>query len=350
MTKALDKHLLKYEQHRLSHIPEYSNWQAMKSRCYNTKNKKYPRYGGRGIKVCDKWFNSFEAFYSDMGPRPTTDHTIDRINNDGNYKPSNCKWSTPLEQAYNRENNVLGISPLTGETNHLLKLSEELGINKETIRSRIKNGRPLDIPVQVNNKEYNYNGTLYKLDMLANFAKVPKSILRDRLRSGWDVSKAVESPMTQTPTYKHKGKTYTLPEIAKLYGFHIESIRKYLARGVHIDDAINKMVYNIPVPLVQISDSDLFEWDGNYLTVDGLSEHYKIPKDVILARMARGEKMHHVMNPIFRKENTFKFEGNMLTIRQIATITGLSYDHIQKRISRGATAEEAVIALRNKNI
>lgn len=75
----------------------------MKERCYNPHNRKFPIYGGRGITVCDRWLNSFEAFFEDMGRRPSPEHSIDRYpNNKGGYEPSNCRWATSTEQNNNR--------------------------------------------------------------------------------------------------------------------------------------------------------------------------------------------------------------------------------------------------------
>lgn len=88
--------------HGMRKAPEYSVWYDMKRRCFDPKNKRYADYGGRGIAVCESWRISFASFYADMGPRPTATHSIDRMNNNGNYEPSNCKWSTKSEQAFNR--------------------------------------------------------------------------------------------------------------------------------------------------------------------------------------------------------------------------------------------------------
>ena len=84
-------------------IPEYHVWLYMKGRCCNPNATMYQYYGGRGIKICKKWLNSFETFFQDMGPRPSPKHTLDRINVDGHYTPRNCKWSTRKEQARNRK-------------------------------------------------------------------------------------------------------------------------------------------------------------------------------------------------------------------------------------------------------
>lgn len=85
---------------------EYCCYLKMKSRCYCVNNAKYKNYGERGIKVCDRWVNSYENFIKDMGLKPSKDYSIERIDVNGNYEPSNCKWGTLLEQASNKTNTV----------------------------------------------------------------------------------------------------------------------------------------------------------------------------------------------------------------------------------------------------
>jgi hypothetical protein len=81
--------------------PDYNCWRKMRSRCNDTNNAEYRYYGGRGIRVCERWAD-FAVFMMDMGARPTPAHTIDRINNDGNYEPDNCRWATMAEQNRNK--------------------------------------------------------------------------------------------------------------------------------------------------------------------------------------------------------------------------------------------------------
>lgn len=92
--------------HGMSKSPEHRAWQQMLQRCRNPKHRAYPSYGGRGISVCDRWL-TFENFFEDVGQRPSAAHSIDRINNDGNYEPNNVRWASGAQQQRNRRTSRL---------------------------------------------------------------------------------------------------------------------------------------------------------------------------------------------------------------------------------------------------
>lgn len=129
---------------------EFSIWQYMKDRCYNPNNTRYKNYGGRGIIVCDKWKYSFINFYLDMGE--SNNLTIDRINVNGNYEPSNCRWSTPKIQARNRTNNVF----------------------------------------------YTYKKQTKCVGEWCELLKMPTSTFYNRIKRGWSIDKIIETPIRKT--------------------------------------------------------------------------------------------------------------------------------------------------------
>lgn len=122
--------------HGMSFTKQYKTWSNMKDRCLNKKSKSYPRYGGRGIKVCKEWI-SFERFYKDMG-EPPKDFTLERVNNDGNYTKSNCIWASKYHQNMNRS--ITKLVVFKGKIMFLVDCAKETGINYQTIRSRINCG------------------------------------------------------------------------------------------------------------------------------------------------------------------------------------------------------------------
>jgi hypothetical protein len=125
--------------HGKSETPEFAIWTGILTRCFNPKAKSYQRYGGRGITMCALWKDSFEAFLSDMGPRPSPEYSIDRINNDGNYEPNNCRWATPVEQANNRGNNLL--ITIDGRTQTVHDWSRETVLSVSAIWQRVRRNK-----------------------------------------------------------------------------------------------------------------------------------------------------------------------------------------------------------------
>lgn len=117
--------------------PEHNIWNAMKTRCYNKNCKHYAEYGGRGIKVCERW-QEFANFIADMGRRPDQKLTLERLNNDGNYEPSNCVWATRTQQARNRSTTKR--LTIDGETMTVFEWAQRGNINYYSLRRRLQLG------------------------------------------------------------------------------------------------------------------------------------------------------------------------------------------------------------------
>jgi len=119
--------------------PEFTAWMNAKARCYDPNNNRFYAYGAKGITMCDRWRDSFAAFLSDMGKRPSSAHSLDRFpDHHGPYAPDNCRWATRIEQMRNRPSNI----PLTfrGETKCLTEWEDALGLERGLIHSRLKHG------------------------------------------------------------------------------------------------------------------------------------------------------------------------------------------------------------------
>jgi hypothetical protein len=131
--------------------PEWNSWSAMRARCENQSDPAWKDYGGRGVRVCERW-QTFEVFLADMGRRPTSSHSIDRFpDKNGNYEPSNCRWATKKEQARNtRQNRILEYN---GEALCMAEWAERLGVRPQRIHARLKRGwsvaRALTEPVTI---------------------------------------------------------------------------------------------------------------------------------------------------------------------------------------------------------
>lgn len=130
--------------HGLSDRPEYHCWVGMCYRCTSPNDASWPYYGGRGIRVCERWLmdTGFANFLADVGPRPSLRHTIDRIDNDGHYEPGNVRWATKTEQNRNSRKNVR--LTFRGETLTIAEWSERTGIPYRALQTRVVRGWSTD--------------------------------------------------------------------------------------------------------------------------------------------------------------------------------------------------------------
>lgn len=174
----------------------------MMNRCYNEKSEKYPSYGGRGIKVCGEWIDSYQAFEEWALNHDYAEHlTLDRIDVNGNYEPSNCRWATAKEQANNtRSNHFLEYN---GERHTISEWSDIVGISKRDIQNRLKLGWPIeDILTKPISKIARKNNVLIECDGVTHCATewsritgVKLTTLLRRIKSGWDAKDALYKPV-----------------------------------------------------------------------------------------------------------------------------------------------------------
>lgn len=146
--------------HGLSQSGLHRTWRHMKTRCMNKKSPDYHNYGGRGISICDEWKNNFQSFYDwAMASGYAANLTIERINNDGNYEPSNCRWATKAEQTRNRRN-VVKLS-YNGRTLSCAEWSAELGLSPGTVNNRLHKGWSVEECL------FGRSGTIHKISNMA---------------------------------------------------------------------------------------------------------------------------------------------------------------------------------------
>ena len=140
--KRKDNNRERLTTHGLHGCRAYRIWVNMIQRCHSPQNPSFPRYGGRGVTVCDEWRGSFTAFIEDMGHPPSDDYSIDRIDNNGGYSAANCRWATAKEQCANRRSSRLITH--NGETLPLVEWARRSGLHHMTISDRILRGWPLE--------------------------------------------------------------------------------------------------------------------------------------------------------------------------------------------------------------
>lgn len=186
--------------------PEYQAWKGLISRCENPKNKCFDDYGGRGIVVCKRWRESFEAFFSDMGPRPLTKISLDRIDVDGPYSPKNCRWATAIEQARNKRTNCR--IEYKGESRVLTEWAEILGVDIKFLSARLINGMSVDqafeTPIRKTARGQErrklgewwveYRGERRLLADWSTILGIDLKIVITRLSNKWSIERAFDTP------------------------------------------------------------------------------------------------------------------------------------------------------------
>ncbi len=165
------------------HPLEYRSWTAMRNRCISPKNASWKYYGAKGVTVCDRW-QSFEAFFQDIGPKPSPEHSIDRFpNTEGNYEPGNCRWASKREQVLTRS--ITRLIEFDGKKQCLADWSRETGIPESTIVNRIDAGCSMEDvfahgPGQGKVRIIEYKGRSMSVSAWARLTGIPAATIHER--------------------------------------------------------------------------------------------------------------------------------------------------------------------------
>jgi hypothetical protein len=220
-------------------------YHAMIRRCCNPNAKEFHYYGGRGIKVCARWLdpvNGFNHFQSDMGPRPSPQHTLERKKNDGNYSQFNCVWATMKEQRRNTRGNCY--LDYGGEHLCLSAWAEKLGLDHQVLRYRVRKGWPawrvIETPVKTTAERLiAYRGQQLRIIEWAKKLGMKYETLYGRLQNGWSVKRAFETPVGEVRIarshdnrfIRHEGQYLSEVEWAKTLGMKVSTFQSRIDSG-----------------------------------------------------------------------------------------------------------------------
>lgn len=283
--------------HGRSKTPEYNTWLGIKGRCYNPNDQDYHSYGGRGIKVCDRWLESFENFLEDMGERPGVDYSIDRVNVNGHYEKSNCRWTTADVQARNtRKNRMITHN---GETLCLEDWAQKIGIDSTSLNDRLKRGWPLEKALTSPRGTVNHSLRIIefqgKRQSLAEWSKqtgLDESVIAGRLKRGWTVEQALTTPSYGKHNREYmkrliefQGRTQGVIDWARETGIPLETLRSRLKLGWTVERTLT----------TPYEKKQLLEFNGRSQSVAAWSRETGIPRTTIRYRLENGWKVEQAL-------------------------------------------------------
>lgn len=192
----------KYKYNSRIYNSEYFAWKSSQRRCLNPKCPEYKNYGGRGIKVCERWLgaNGFDNFMEDMGKRPGDEYSLDRIDVNGNYCPENCRWADKYTQDNNKRTNRY--VTINGITKTIMEWSRGTGLTWDCIHDRIEMGWPEDELLSPNNKRFHMitiMGETHSIDYWVNHYNISRSALFHRRKKGWPEERWLEPARKKSP-------------------------------------------------------------------------------------------------------------------------------------------------------
>lgn len=323
----------------------HGTWRGMLERCYRTTHRSYKDYGGRGISVCDSWRESFENFLKDMGVKPSKT-SLERIDVNGNYEPSNCCWANAKTQA---QNTRVSISiTWNGITKNASEWAREFNLGVATFHQRYKSGMPMDqirdTPILGTSKErgrnrrnavmLTYNGKTQCMSAWADELGTTVSTLWRRKNDGWSDEKIITTPIAkyrEEVLITYNGKTQNQDTWAKELGISGHAISNRRKQGYSIDEILS----TAPLPKGG-SVGELFEFRGEQKTVAEIAKELNIHTSLVSRRIKDGVRPDD-MKPRkvnYVREIKLTYNGKTQNISQWSRELGITEAKIQWGLSQ----------------
>lgn len=275
----------RYKEIYMKNHPLYTRYSGMLSRCYNPNTDSYPHYGARGIKVCDRWRNNFWDYVDDLydmgydSSIPGSQISLDRIDNDGDYSPENCRLVSPYIQANNRSNSVHLTNPLTGETHTVAEWARICGISYASMYERYEKYKSgiynIDDTFKIGNKKteslklITYNGRTQKVSDWSKETGIPAVTIRYRIRQGYSPEAILSESLVEKPVTIGQ---FSLPMMQwdKIMGYVNCTVSRRIRDGMDPTQAVLMPTPN-NMKLGMIIQRD----DGSFVTYNDMLEECK---------------------------------------------------------------------------
>lgn len=313
---------------------EFRIHHGMMNRCYLKSEKHYSSYGGRGIVVCDRW-HDFKNFLEDMGRRPSRNHSLDRIDNNGNYEKDNCRWATRIEQANNtRRNRFLEFN---GENLTIANWARKLNIPDNILSYRLSKGWSAEdtlttLPEKAE-KLVEHNGETMNIASWAKKTGLSRYLIADRLSHGWTPEEALtraKATKIKQDTLTYNNRTMTMYAWSKETGLSSAVIYGRIKLGWSISDTLT-----IPAG----GSTGTIEINGEKLTASQWSKKSGISSSLILARVASGWTGEEILKaPRKAKDPELEYDGKNLKLSEWATLLGVELKMLRRRVREGWSA------------
>lgn len=336
-----DKAAKSNTKHGMSDSSEYRSWACMNGRCNNPNNGSYHKYGGRGIKVCPQWSgrDGFEQFYADMGPKPTINHTIDRIDPNDDYTPENCRWATRKEQNRHRSNNK--IVTYQGKTQTLIEWSEELNIPIKTLINRLRANwsveRAFTQTRETTYQKVEYKGKVKPLKQWAIELDMPYYLLLQRISNRrWSIDRAFTEPINEGQQVTINGKTQSIYKWIVDLDISQTTVYDRIKRGWSVKDALLTPAKD------QKNDVEKLTFNGRTLPLKEWAKEIDVTYTQIRNRIKKGLPIEKILAPKKSPGGQITYNGKTQSINKWAEEYGIGRTTIKRRLAAGMTMREVL--------